>query len=92
MNEPRDLAQRLERNPEIESEEMTVNRLIMTTTFPIQTEQYASCVEASKRVRWDIDRDVIRGRDFDMDHKLLPDSISGIQRFEFLDDRRKRDC
>ena len=39
----------------------------MTTTLPIQTEQYASCVEASKRVRWAIDADVIRGRDFDMD-------------------------
>ena len=46
----------------------------MTTTLPIQTEQYASCVEASKRVRWDIDRDVIRGRNFEMDRKLLPDS------------------
>lgn len=62
----------------------------MTTDFPIQTEQYASCVGASKRVRWDIDRDVIRGRDFDMDHKLLPDSISGIQRFEFLDRQEAR--
>jgi hypothetical protein len=90
MNEPRDLAQRLERNPEIESEEMTMNRLIMTTAFPIQTEHYASTVAASKRVRWDIDRDVIRGRDFDMDHKLLPDSISGIQQFEFLDEPEAR--
>jgi len=53
--------------------------IFMTTTLPIQTEQYASCVEASKRVRWAIDGDVIRGRDFDMTHKLLPDSISGIQ-------------
>lgn len=58
----------------------------MTTAVPIQTEQYASCVAASKRVRWDIDRDVIRGRDFDLNHKLLPDSISKIQRFEFLEE------
>jgi len=64
--------------------------IFMTTTLPIQTEQYASCVEASKRVRWAIDGDVIRGRDFDMTHKLLPDSISGIQGFEFLDEQEDR--
>ena len=64
----------------------------MINTLAIQTEQYASCVEASKRVRWDIDRDIIRGRDFEMDRKLLPDSISGIQRFEFLDPSRKPAC
>lgn len=26
------------------------------------TERYARCIEASKRMRFDIDRDVIRGR------------------------------
>jgi hypothetical protein len=62
----------------------------MTTTLPIQSEQYAICVEASKRVRWAIDADVIRGRDFDTTHKLLPDSISGIQQFEFLDEQQAR--
>jgi hypothetical protein len=62
----------------------------MINNLEIQTQQYASCVEASKRVRWDIDRDVIRGRDFEMDHKLLPDSISGIQRFKFLDPQEAR--
>ncbi len=49
----------------------------MTTPIPVQTEQYAECVGASKRVRWDIDRDVLRGREFDTSHKFLPDSISG---------------
>lgn len=62
----------------------------MTAAFAIQTEQYASCVGASRRVRWDIDHDVIRNRDFDANHKLLPDSISGIQRFEFLDEQDAR--
>jgi len=62
----------------------------MTTALPIQTEQYASTVAASRRVRWDIDRDVIRGRDFDLDQKFLPDSISGIQQFEFLDKQDAR--
>lgn len=67
-----------------------MNQFIMTAAFPVQTEQYASTVAASKRVRWDIDRDVIRGRDFDMGHKLLPDSISGVQQFEFLDEQQAR--
>ena len=56
----------------------------MTTPIPNQTEQYAQCVNASKRVRWDIDRDVLRGRDFDTSQKFLPDSISGVHQLEFL--------
>src|SRR6185369_16383216 len=64
--------------------------IFMNDILAIPTEQYASCVEASKRVRWDIDRDIIRGRDFETGHKLLPDSISGIQRFEFLDPQEAR--
>ena len=50
----------------------------MTIPIPVQTEQYAACVGASKRVRWDIDQDVLRGREFDTSHKFLPDSISGV--------------
>src|SRR4051795_7503445 len=56
----------------------------MTMPVPVQTEQYAQCVGASKRIRWDIDQDVLRGREFDTSHKFLPDSISGIDRVEFL--------
>lgn len=56
----------------------------MTIPVPIQTEQYAACVGASKRVRWDIDNDVIRGREFDTSHKFLPDSMSGVDQLEFL--------
>jgi hypothetical protein len=56
----------------------------MTIPIPVPTEQYAACVGASKRVRWDIDQDVLRGREFDTSHKFLPDSISGIDRLEFL--------
>ncbi len=46
---------------------------------------YDKCIEVSKRVRWDIDRDVIRGRSFDFSKKFLPDSLSGADRFDFLD-------
>ena len=38
--------------------------------------RYARCIETSKRVRWDIDADVIRGRHFDTAHKFLPDGLS----------------
>jgi hypothetical protein len=56
----------------------------VTTAIPIQTEKYAQCIGASKRVRWDIDQDVLRGREFDMSDKFLPDSISGIDKLDFL--------
>ncbi len=56
----------------------------------INTQRYAKCIEVSKRVRWDIERDVIRGRDFDADHKFLPDGLSFADRIESLsaDERR----
>jgi hypothetical protein len=40
------------------------------------SEWYARCIQASKRVRWDIDENVIRGRSFDVAHKFLPDGLS----------------
>ncbi|MBG9389442.1 hypothetical protein [Caenimonas aquaedulcis] len=52
--------------------------------------RYAQCIEASKRVRWDIDRDVIRGRDFDYTRKFLPDSLSKVQALPFLSPTEKR--
>src|SRR5947209_7499043 len=56
----------------------------MTIAIPVQTEQYAACVDAAKRVRWDIDQDGIRGGQFDTSQKFLPDSISGIDQLDFL--------
>src|SRR5262252_4226062 len=54
------------------------------------TDRYARCVETSKRVRWDIDKDVIRGRRFDPAHKFLPDGLSLAGAFTTLstDERR----
>ena len=37
---------------------------------------YANCIDASKRMRWDIDEDVIRGRHFDPAEKFLPDGLT----------------
>jgi hypothetical protein len=43
--------------------------------------RYAAAIDASKRVRWDIDRDLIRGREFDFSRKFLPDGLALIERF-----------
>jgi DNA-binding Lrp family transcriptional regulator len=59
-------------------------------TTTAANDRYARTIEASKRIRWDIDRDVIRGRNFDFTRKFLPDGISKLERLGFLgaDDRR----
>ncbi|VWX61919.1 conserved hypothetical protein [Burkholderiales bacterium 8X] len=53
--------------------------------LPPTTERYARTIEASKRVRWDIDRDVIRGRSFDLDQQFLPDGLALASELPFLD-------
>ena len=58
------------------------------TQYP--RERYARCIEASKRVRWEIDRDVIRGRDFDYARKFVPDALALMDRFDFLDGAGRR--
>jgi hypothetical protein len=47
-------------------------------------ERYAKCIAASKRVRWDIDHDVLRGRHLDIDGKFLPDGLSRVNELPFL--------
>ncbi len=54
------------------------------------TERFARCIEASKRVRWDIEKDVIRGRRFQLSQKFLPDGLSGVDRLEFLSVEEQR--
>ena len=46
--------------------------------------RYARTIEVSKRIRWDIDRDVIRGRNFDLAHTFLPDGLSLADELPFL--------
>ena len=55
------------------------------TDIALDTHRYAKCIEVSKRIRWDIDDDVIRGRDFDFNRKFLPDGLSGINELDFLE-------
>jgi len=54
------------------------------------SKRYAKCVEASKRIRFDIDQDVIRGRTFDFAKKFLPDGLSKVHTLMFLSEREKR--
>ncbi len=56
----------------------------------VETQRYARCVEVSKRVSFDIERDVIRGRQFDFGKKFLPDGLSRIDAIPFLDAAEKR--
>ena len=63
---------------------------MQTTQYQTDTPRYAKCIEVSKRIRWDIDRDVIRGRRFDFSKKFLPDGISKLDRLAFLSDQEKR--
>ena len=61
-----------------------------TTTYAVNTERFARCIDASKRVRWAIDADVIRGRRFDTSQKFLPDGLSKVNAFDFLTTDEKR--
>jgi hypothetical protein len=54
------------------------------------TDKYARCIAASKRVRWDIDKDLIRGRVFDFEHKFLPEPISFVSELDFLRPNEQR--
>jgi hypothetical protein len=54
------------------------------------TKQYAKCIENSKRIRWDIDKDVIRNRAFDFSKKFLPDGLSMADGLLFLSAEEKK--
>jgi len=60
----------------------------MTTRSPASS--YAKAIEVSKRIRWDIDRDVLRGRSFDTTKKFLPDGLSKVDELAFLGAAEKR--
>jgi len=50
----------------------------------LNREAYARVVHASKKARWDIERDVLRGRTLTPEHKYLPDGLSLAHTLPFL--------
>jgi hypothetical protein len=48
--------------------------------------RYARTIVASKRARWEIETDVIRGRKFSPEDKLLPDGLSLARERDLLED------
>jgi hypothetical protein len=61
-----------------------------TATQIATTQRYAKCIDASKRVRWDIERDVIRGRSFDFGKTFLPEGLSRVGELAFLAEAEAR--
>ena len=57
---------------------------MQTTLQAADRQRYARAIEVSKRVRFEIERDVIRGRKLDFGKKFLPDGLSRIDRLDFL--------
>jgi hypothetical protein len=54
------------------------------------TERYAKVIEVSKRVRWEIERDLIRGRRFDYTKTFMPAGLSLVNEMAFLNPADKR--
>ena len=63
---------------------------MQATLNSVDSQRYAKSIDASRRIRWEIERDVIRGRDLDFSKKFLPDGLSRADRLPFLsvDERR----
>ncbi len=55
-----------------------------------ETDYYARTIDKSKAVRWDIDKDVIRGRTLDTAQKFLPDGLSMVDSLTFLSTDEQR--
>src|SRR5512147_2255542 len=60
------------------------------TMGSIASDRYARCIKASKSVCWDIEADVIRGREFSCTEKFLPDGLSLAQEFTTLSEDERR--
>ena len=63
---------------------------VTETTKEREINRYQRCIDTSKRVRWDIEDDVIRGRMFDPSDKFMPDGLSMVSIFTTLTEDEKR--
>jgi len=55
-----------------------------------ETASYARALSASKRARWDLERDVFAGRSLGAEQKFLPDGLSLVHELPFLTDSEVR--
>jgi hypothetical protein len=68
-----------------------VNALAIDTAVPAaESSRYAKAIEVSKRVRWEIERDVIKGRHFDFSNKFLPDGLTRLDRSSLVNPAERR--
>ena len=51
---------------------------------PARAARYEQIVQMSKKTEWQIDRDLLRGRELDFSRKFLPDGLSQVNRLTFL--------
>ncbi|MFL5863995.1 MAG: hypothetical protein ACJ780_25025 [Solirubrobacteraceae bacterium] len=61
-----------------------------TDAKTIDSRRYGKALETSRRVRWDIDRDVFRGRQLDLSNTFLPEGLSLLSSLPFLDESDRR--
>jgi hypothetical protein len=61
-----------------------------TVATLVHPDRYSRCIAASKRIRWDIEHDVIRDRHFDFSKKFLPDGLSRVDELAFLNANDRR--
>ena len=62
---------------------------MVTETRVTHSYSYLDVLETSKKVAWTED-DVLSGRSFDLSKRFLPDSLSGVDRIECLNQDEKR--
>jgi len=68
-----------------------VNAVAIDTIAPVTAaNRYAKAVEVSKRVRWEIERDVIKGRQFNFGNKFLPDGLTRLDRSSLSNPAERR--
>jgi hypothetical protein len=67
---------------------MQTNHVETETAVP--SSRYQKVVETSKRIRWEIDRDVFRGRQFDLATAFLPEGLTHLGELPFLAERDRR--
>jgi hypothetical protein len=62
----------------------------MALPQPARAARYEQIVQLSKKTEWQIDRDLLKGREFDFSRKFLPDALSQVDRLPFLSAQEAR--